>query len=165
MEDWKQILRRNGLKVTSQRLAILQMLDNAADMHLTAEEIYDSVRKEEPEIGLATVYRTIQTMAERNILEKLNLGDGCVRYELSHRREQRDDGKQQHRHHHLVCLGCKQISSFEDDLLEQLEAEIYEKNGFVVTDHDVKLFGYCRSCRESRRIGKEHFDQNADFTE
>lgn len=157
MEDWKQVLRRNGLKVTSQRLAILQMLDNAADMHLTAEEIYDSVRKEEPEIGLATVYRTIQTMAERNILEKLNLGDGCVRYELSHRRGYRDDGKQQHRHHHLVCLGCRQIFSFEDDLLEQLEAEIYEKNGFVVTDHDVKLFGYCKNCRNSRRMEGESY--------
>lgn len=151
MEDWKQILRKNGIKVTSQRLAILQKLDNTADMHLTAEEIYDSVRKEEPEIGLATVYRTIQLLAEKNILEKLNLGDGCVRYELNHQRKCSLNGKKQHHHHHLVCLGCKQIFSFEDDLLEQLEAEIYGKNGFVVTDHDVKLYGYCRACRKSRK--------------
>lgn len=151
MEDWKQILRKNGIKVTSQRLAILQKLDNTADMHLTAEEIYDSVRKEEPEIGLATVYRTIQLLAEQNILEKLNLGDGCIRYELNHQRKSSFDGKKQHHHHHLVCLGCKQIFSFEDDLLEQLEAEIYEKNGFVVTDHDVKLYGYCRTCRKNKK--------------
>ena len=149
MEHWKQVLRKNGLKVTSQRLAILQMLGNTSDIHLTAEEIYDSVRKKEPDIGLATVYRTIQAFTECNILEKLNLGDGCVRYELSHRQEGKE-GQKKHHHHHLVCLDCKQIFSFEDDLLEQLEAEIYEKNGFSVTDHDVKLYGYCKDCREKK---------------
>jgi Fur family ferric uptake transcriptional regulator len=50
----------------------------------------------------------------------------------------------------LICLNCKQIFSFEDDLLEQLEAEIYEKNGFSVTDHDVKLYGYCKSCQTKK---------------
>ena len=58
-EMFRELLKENGLKVTTQRLAILEVLQSRPDTHLTAEEIYECVREKYPEIGLATVYRTI----------------------------------------------------------------------------------------------------------
>ena len=62
-EEFKTLLKNNGLKVTTQRTAILEVLSNRPGKHMTAEEIYDCVKKKYPEIGLATVYRTIQLLS------------------------------------------------------------------------------------------------------
>ena len=77
-EQFKDLLRTNGLKVTYQRIAILEVLSNRPGEHLTAEEIYDLVKAEYPDIGLATVYRTIQLLSDLNLIDKLNLDDGYV---------------------------------------------------------------------------------------
>ncbi|NLO09604.1 MAG: transcriptional repressor [Clostridiales bacterium] len=145
-EQFKVLLRTNGLKVTNQRIAILEVLNNRPGKHLTAEEIYDYVRKEYPDIGLATVYRTIQLLSELSLIDKLNLDDGYVRYEIG-AKNQEDSS---HHHHHLICLECGNIYAFQDDLLENLENKIQETMGFEVSDHEVKLYGYCKKC-----IGKK----------
>lgn len=142
-EMFKEVLRENGLKVTTQRVAILEVLNSRPDEHLTAEEIYDYVKETYPEIGLATVYRTIQLLSELNLIEKLNLEDGYVRYEMGKGDRDSSGG---HRHHHLICLECDGIFSFQYDLLDALEEKIYETRGFKVEDHEVKLFGYCKRC-------------------
>lgn len=141
-ESFKELLKQKGLKVTTQRIAILEALDSRPGKHLTAEEIYDLVKQQYPEIGLATVYRTIQLLSELNLLDKLNLGDGYVRYEVGAFGKRESE----HHHHHLICLKCGEISSFKDDLLETLEQRIYESEGFRVKDHEVKLYGYCKTC-------------------
>lgn len=146
-ERFKKLLRENGLKVTSQRIMILEALIDRPDKHLTAEEIFELVRKDNPDIGLATVYRTIQLLSELNLIDKLNLGDGQVRYEIG----QLDKDNNIHHHHHLICLNCDKILTFEDDLLDQLESTIEEKMDFRVVDHEVKLFGYCSECAEESR--------------
>ena len=74
-KQFKDLLRTNGLKVTNQRIAILEVLNDRPGEHLTAEEIYDYVRIGYPDIGLATVYRTIQLLSELNLIDKLNLDD------------------------------------------------------------------------------------------
>lgn len=145
-ERFKQLLKENGLKVTNQRISILEVLQARPEEHLTAEEIYDDVRKKYPDIGLATVYRTIQLLSELNLIDKLNLDDGIVRYEMGKTR-------QAHHHHHLICLNCGNVLSFEDDLLEALEERIRQTMEFQVVDHEVKLFGYCKKCRSAM---KEH---------
>jgi Fur family ferric uptake transcriptional regulator len=142
-EQFKNLLKQNGLKVTTQRVAILEVLNNRPGKHLTAEEIYDYVKKKYPEIGLATVYRTIQLLSELNVIDKLNLDDGYVRYEIG-RKNQEETG---HHHHHLICLDCGNIYAFQDDLLETLEDRINEALGFQVVDHEVKLYGHCKKCR------------------
>ena len=73
------------------------------------------------------------------------MDDGYVRYEIG------KEGKQDcgHHHHHLICLACGTVFSFEDDLLETLEHRIYESKGFRVVDHEVKLFGYCENCQDN----------------
>ncbi len=147
-EQFKSLLKQNGLKVTTQRVAILEVLNSRPGKHLTAEEIYDCVKKRYPEIGIATVYRTIQMLSELNLIDKLNLGDGYVRYEISKK------GKEEtsHHHHHLICLDCGNIFAFQDDLLETLEERIKESMGFTVVDHEVKLYGHCKKCLGKQSI-------------
>lgn len=136
---FKELLREKGLKVTRQRILILEILEQQAGEHITAEELYEAVRGEYPEIGLATVYRTIQLFLELGLINSVTLGDGCVRYEMESREEQ-------HHHHHIVCLRCGKVLSFGEDLLESLEQRIMEDTGFQILDHEVKFYGYCGAC-------------------
>jgi len=149
-KQFKELLRTNGLKVTNQRIAILEVLNDRPGEHLTAEEIYDYVRLEYPDIGLATVYRTIQLLSELNLIDKLNLDDGYVRYEIGGKSRENNC----HHHHHLICLDCGNIYAFQDDLLENLEERIGETLGFQVVDHEVKLYGHCKECIEKEGIDK-----------
>ncbi|HWT75473.1 MAG TPA: Fur family transcriptional regulator [Mobilitalea sp.] len=141
-ERFKSLLKQNGLKVTTQRVAILEVLNSRPGIHLTAEEIYDYVKTKNPDIGIATVYRTIQMLSELDLIDKLNLDDGFVRYEIS----KKDKEDACHHHHHLICLDCGIIYAFQDDLLETLEERIKETMGFDVVDHEVKLYGHCSNC-------------------
>lgn len=145
-EDFKQILKEKGLKITRQRILVLEALASCEDKHLTAEEIYEIVKADFPEIGLATVYRTIQLLVELDLVESIQLGDGYVRYEIG-----KFGGVDAHHHHHLICLECGKVISFRDDLLDELEARIMESASFQVTNHEVKLYGYCRECLEKRQ--------------
>ena len=142
-EKVKDLLREKGLKVTSQRLMVLNILSAHGDEHLTVEEIYDLAKEESPEIGLATIYRTVQVLLELHVIEKVTFDDGFARYELNG--EETGSG---HRHHHAICTGCGKVYSLESDLLDSLEEEVMEKLGFLVTNHDVKLYGLCSECRK-----------------
>lgn len=141
-ELFKQMLREKGLKVTNQRLLVLEALASCPDKHLTAEDIYEIVKSDYPVIGLATVYRTIQILLELQLIDRINLDDGYVRYEIGNAKCDNN----RHHHHHLICMSCGKIQSFEDDYLEQLENKIRETTGFRVMDHEVKLYGYCIEC-------------------
>ena len=109
-EDFERILKEHGLKKTKQRVLVLEALASCGDEHLTAEEIYEIVKAEFPEIGLATVYRTIQLLSGLGLVESIQLGDGYVRYEIG-----KIGGTEAHHHHHLICLDCGKIISFRDD--------------------------------------------------
>ena len=80
-EKFKEMLREKGLKVTNQRILVLEVLADHRDKHLTAEDIYELVREDYPEIGLATIYRTVQLLLEMQLVDRINLDDGCARYE------------------------------------------------------------------------------------
>lgn len=143
-DKFKEILKSKGLKVTNQRMQVLEVLSASPDKHLTAEEIYELVKADYPEIGLATVYRTIQLLLELHLIDRINLDDGFVRYEIGHM----DSEESRHHHHHLICLECGKVFSFEDDLLEKLEEKIMQTTSFRVVDHEVKLYGYCSDCEK-----------------
>ncbi len=81
-EKFKEMLREKGLKVTNQRILVLEVLADHRDKHLTAEDIYELVREDYPEIGLATIYRTVQLLLEMQLVDRINLDDGCARYEI-----------------------------------------------------------------------------------
>ena len=139
---FKEILKENGLKVTNQRLLVLEAIASRPERHLTAEEIYELVKVDFPEIGLATVYRTIQLFSELHLIDRINFDDGFVRYEIGNIYNH----EQKHRHHHLICKKCGKVTSFQDDLLEVLEEKIANTTGFYVVDHEGKLYGYCVEC-------------------
>lgn len=141
MDDIKQIFKEEGYKLTTQRRAILDVIVENQDKHLSPEEIYDIVKKKYPEIGIATVYRTLQLLEKLNIIYRLNFDDGYNRYELNYDSEN-------HHHHHLICLKCGKVMEVKIDLLENLENEIENENGFKIVDHNVKFFGYCADCQQ-----------------
>ena len=149
-EKVKDLLREKGLKVTSQRLMVLNILSAHGDEHLTVEEIYDLAKEESPEIGLATIYRTVQVLLELHVIEKVTFDDGFARYELNG--EETGSG---HRHHHAICTQCGKVYSLETDLLNTLEKQVFESLGFEVTDHEVKLYGLCSACRRKAQNAME----------
>lgn len=143
MDELKDRLKETGFKITPQRRAIIEILLKHENEHLSSEEIYDLVRVDCPEIGLATVYRTMQLLDEINVISKLNLDDGCVRYELS------VDEEDCHHHHHLICSKCNKIMEVKEDLLDTIEREIQSLYKFKIIDHDVKFYGLCEDCNKS----------------
>ena len=149
-EKVKDLLREKGLKVTSQRLMVLNILSAHGDEHLPVEEVYDLARAEQPEIGLATIYRTVQVLLELHVIEKVTFDDGFARYELNG--EETGSG---HRHHHAICTQCGKVYSLETDLLDTLEKQVFESLGFEVTDHEVKLYGLCSACRRKAQNAME----------
>ncbi len=143
-EKFKEMLKEKGLKVTNQRLLVLEVLASHRDRHMTAEDIYELVKEDYPEIGLATIYRTVQLLLEMQLVDRITLDDGCVRYEVGGLFE----GEMKHHHHHLICKTCGKILPFKIDLLDELEECIEQKMGFHVLDHELKFFGHCSECRD-----------------
>ncbi|SHH06840.1 Fur family transcriptional regulator [Tepidibacter thalassicus] len=140
IEVVKNKLKEEGFKLTPQRRSIVDIMLKSKGQHLNSEEIYDLVKKQCPEIGLATVYRTLQLLDDIGAVSKLNLDDGCCRYELNINNES-------HNHHHLICKKCNKIIEVEEDLLDTLEEQIEKNYGFKIFDHDVKFFGLCSDCK------------------
>lgn len=140
MEILKEKLKETGFKITPQRRAIIEILLKNDSEHLSSEEIYDLVRIDCPEIGLATVYRTMQLLDEIGAISKLNLDDGCIRYELNLNEEDA------HHHHHLICKSCGKIIEVKEDLLDNIEDEIQNLYKFNILNHDVKFYGTCDNC-------------------
>lgn len=141
IEKLKINLKEKGYKLTPQRRAIVDIIVRNEGSHLTTEELYDLVKKDCPEIGLATVYRTVQLLEEIGVICKLSLDDGCSRYELIHEDEN-------HQHHHLICTNCGDVLEVEGDLLDILEHKIEKQYNFKIKNHSVKFFGICNMCFE-----------------
>lgn len=139
----KEKIKQRGYKFTPQRKAVFDVIVENEGKHLTAEDIYGYVKENNPDIGLATVYRTVLLLEELGIIYRIELNDGCSRFELAHENET-------HRHHHLICTNCGKVLEVEDDLLENLESKIEEKYKFKIKDHSVKFFGLCSECRNDK---------------
>lgn len=137
----KEKLKDKGYKLTTQRRAILKVVVDNYDKHLSSDEVHNIVREEYPEIGIATVYRTLQLFEKLNIVYKLNFDDGCSRYEIN-------TGSEEHHHHHLICLECGDVQEVKIDLLDTLEEEIEREGNFMIVDHNVKFYGYCKKCKK-----------------
>ncbi len=120
---------------TWQRGAILRTME-AARCHLSAEEIHRRVRRGAHPIGLATVYRALETFVREGVLEPVHIGDGRVRYGLAAKH-----------HDHLVCLRCGEWEPIEECMVPQ--APRRTASGFRVTGHQLELYGYCTQCQAS----------------
>ena len=139
LADLNSWLKNSGYKLTVQRQTILELVAAQKEKHLSAEEIFELVKIEFPQIGLATVYRTIAILEKMKLLQRINLDDGCIRYQLA-------DPNEKHEHHHLICEFCGLVVDMQEDLLESLEKKVMQKNGFRVNNHRLKLYGLCEKC-------------------
>lgn len=140
LKKTKQQLHESGFKLTPQREAtVMVLLENEKD-HMSAEEIYFLVKQKSPEIGLATVYRTLEILTDLKIVDKISFDDGLARYDL------RKEGAQ-HFHHHLLCLECGNIEEVEEDLLEEVENIVQKLYHFQVHDHRLTFHGVCSTCQ------------------
>src|SRR5919197_1575948 len=106
---------------------------------LTAAEIEQDLRRRGHRVGLASVYRTLELLADMRLVGRLDVGQGIARYEAL-----TPDGEH---HHHLVCDHCGRVIPFGDDELEQTIDRLTRKVRFQVAEHEVVLHGACRSCR------------------
>lgn len=144
--NWaREQLEKNSYRLTPQRAAVVSVLIDSADDHLSAEEIFLHTKKIYPDIGLATVYRNLELLEKLNIIHRFDYGDGQNRYEI------RLGMDEQHYHHHLICKKCGAIGEFKTDLLEAIEKRITEESGFKVTDHCLRFFGLCAACQEKEK--------------
>lgn len=139
----KKQLHAQKYKLTPQREATVRvLLENEAD-HLSAEDVYLLVKEKAPEIGLATVYRTLELLTELKVVDKINFGDGVSRYDL------RREGAE-HFHHHLVCIECGAVDEIQEDLLEDVEKIVEERWRFKIKDHRLTFHGICHRCQDKK---------------
>lgn len=141
LEKIKKLLNSSSYKLTPQREATVRVLLENEEDHLSAEDVYLLVKEKYPEIGLATVYRTLELLTELKIVDKVNFGDGVARYDL------RKEGEN-HFHHHLVCIECGSVEEIQEDLLDDVEEIVEERWHFIVKDHRLTFHGICRECQK-----------------
>lgn len=133
----KQDLKNAGLKITLPRLKIFQILEQAKPHHMSAEEVYTSLINAGEDVGLATVYRVLTQFEAAGLIKRHHFaGDRSV-YEI-------DQGEH---HDHLVCIKCNKVEEFIDELIEQRQQAVAEHTGFIMTDHNLTIYGICASCR------------------
>ena len=143
LEKIKKQLHSSSYKLTPQREATVRVLLEHEEDHLSAEDVYLLVKEKAPEIGLATVYRTLELYTELKIVDKINFGDGVSRYDL------RKEGAT-HFHHHLVCIECGSVEEIQEDLLEDVESIVEERWNFIIKDHRLTFHGICRNCQKKQ---------------
>lgn len=132
------ILRNSGCKLTEQRRLILLLFEHGPG-HLTAQQVFESVTRSQPDISLVTVYRTLELLKDVGVLSKINFNDGADRYE-------RNLGNAGH-HHHLICTGCGRVVEFGDCEISSLARKLEQATGFTIDSHWLKLTGQCATCR------------------
>ena len=135
-----EALRRAGYRTGSARQAVVSVLARG-DCCRTVPDIAAELHAQGREVGIASVYRVVDVLAEQNLVQKLDLGDGRAHYE-------RVDLADEH-HHHLVCNECGRVEPFADDQLEVALRRVEQETGFAVASHDVLLRGACDDCRDS----------------
>ena len=137
-------LKRVGLKRTGQRDIILRTFLETRD-HLSTDELFRLVRKQDAKIGFTTVYRTLKLLAECGLASTVPFPDGMSRYEHQFNRRS---------HHHMVCTECGASVEFFSPEVGKLEVEIGRKYHFDATRHNFQIYGVCEDCRKRLTAGK-----------
>lgn len=145
-EGVTEIFQTTGRRLTSQRRLLLKVLAECEE-HLDAEAIYELAKEQDPNISLATVYRTLKVLKEVGLVEERILDrEGQKRqYEMTDRD-----------HYHFTCLGCGQVIEFESPLIQEASAELAERLHLDVVQTRVHLDGYCADCQRKDPTPEEN---------
>jgi Fe2+ or Zn2+ uptake regulation protein len=130
-------LRAAGRRLTAQRRLILQVLEESTG-HLDADTLYDRVKARDPDVSLATVYRTLALLREMGLVEEHRLGQDHGHYEAV----------RQEPHYHFTCLRCDKVIEFDTPLVAQIVQALCEQEGVRVTSTHLHVSGYCPQCRD-----------------
>jgi Fur family ferric uptake transcriptional regulator len=130
-------LRRHNYKFTPQRRAIIRAIASSQD-HLTPAGIYEKVHQDHPNIGLVTIYRTLDMLAKLELICELHAGGSCHSYTIS---------TPEH-HHHLICANCGKVVDFTGYDLSELEQRLSLETGFEIEDHLLEFTGLCQACQK-----------------
>jgi Fur family ferric uptake transcriptional regulator len=140
--DWidraEAALRAAGHRASGPRSAVLELIGNQ-ECVLSAREIADELRAGGREVGVATVYRTLELLESMRLVQRLDVGGASARYEPA-----LPGGE--HHHHHLVCDRCGRVTPFEDPKLERAIDDLGDRLDYAVAGHDVVLRGECPDC-------------------
>ena len=132
----KEFFHQKGLKCTPQRQAVLKVLQESKS-YLSINKIHSNVKELLPETGLATVYRSLETLVELNLVVKVHLEDGCHSYAIA---------PEGHRHP-IVCTDCNSVIEYTECPMEDLSKKISEQTGVQINTHFLQLFGKCKECQ------------------
>jgi Fur family ferric uptake transcriptional regulator len=137
----KDRLAQKHLKLTKQRETILDAF--LKNDHITAEGLYEQLSVAHIHLGLATIYRTLNLLCTLGICEERHFGDSKTTFDnILHKKH----------HDHLICRKCKKIIEFECLDIEKLQEKMAKKFGFILEEHKLELYGYCKDCNLKKRI-------------
>lgn len=137
MVIFREYLRKNGMLVSRQREQVLEIFLKT-EHHPTITNLYDLVRKKNPKIGLATIYRTMKVICEAGLAREVDFGDGIGHFEHEYG----------HKHHdHLVCTQCGRVIEVLSPAIEEMQKKLAKKHNFTPSSHKMKIFGTCGKCK------------------
>ncbi|MBN2621632.1 transcriptional repressor [candidate division WOR-3 bacterium] len=138
-------MNARGLKFSKQRAAVIEYFVKA-DRHFTVEQLYLELKKKY-HLGYSTVYRTLKLLVDSGVATVHHFGVENTRFELIH---------QEGHHDHFVCRQCGKIIEFHHDGIERLQQKVAKTRGFIVDDHELQLFGLCKTCRSAQKKKGSH---------
>jgi len=147
---WHGRFRGRGYRLTMPRKVILDVLSKT-EKHLSAEDVYFKVHKIYPNVGLTTIYRTLEILVQMGLVFRFDFGDGRARYELL-------EGPKSEHHHHLICTACKRIIEYTDfineemEFLERAEKGLSKKYNFNIKNHIIQFYGLCDKCKNKKEV-------------
>jgi Fur family ferric uptake transcriptional regulator len=130
-------LRTKGRRDGGARRAVIELLGRQ-DCCLSAQEIFDRLRAEGRQVGIASVYRTLEQLSRDGYVQRIDIGSGTTRFEPLHANGEH--------HHHVVCDGCGKVEAFADAALERALHRVEDRTGYSIGGHDVVLRGVCTTC-------------------
>ncbi len=128
-----------GVRATRQRGAVVELLDEVAEFR-SAQELHDELRRRGEDVGLTTVYRTLQSLAAAELVDMVRTDSGESVYRRC---------AAQHHHHHLVCRECGSAVEVSGREVEAWAADVAAGHGYTDVSHTIELFGICADCRSS----------------
>ncbi len=141
---FRRFLTDRNLPATQQRLAVATVVLDAAD-HVSADEVLRRVAKRGVDVGLATVYRTLDLLVSSGLVAERDFGEGFRRYEPV------APGQA---HEHCICSSCGRVMELSNDRLERVIALVAEEVEFRPHHHHLEVFGLCRDCQQSNPLAR-----------
>ena len=131
-------IEQQNLRHSEQRYIILKVLWESNKKHLSAEEIYDRIKKDE-NIGIATIYRALKLFTKFDICNELRFNRNFSRYEVKYGEKHHD---------HLICIQCGKNIEVVNNEIEKLQKKIADNNNFKLKSHKMELYGICEDCQK-----------------